>query len=388
MYRAVLLALLIMTPAAVTAAPSSGFATTAPVAESSMLTLSDAARTGVGVTQLDVGTTIALGADKGTAQLEQYTLSEQLKTTDDPQATINRFINDTRSDVKQLKRRERQARRAVDNQSLTASEFLKELAIIQVKALSHQKQVDRLAMIDEERAAIDVRTQLASIDSRLITLTGPIRARASESLQGETASGRVAVAGYSDGVALAMIEGTRYRREAIRMDYWTAREPNEFGLEQAVDRIAELYPDAFNESPQYGVNVLGAGIFRLELTPSGRTIVAHLDGTTEQVFSEHQTWRLDVIERGPAKTVVDNGTQLSVNRTIPGGPLRIVTRDNRTGVPITASVHVDGVQVSTGSDGVVWVLSPQTPRFTVSATTQQGSVTITVRALGVRSLGG
>ncbi|MFC7136385.1 hypothetical protein ACFQRB_07220 [Halobaculum litoreum] len=80
---------------------------------------------------------------------------------------------------------------------------------------------------------------------------------------------------------------------------------------------------------------------------------------------EHQRVRLAGIETGPSVTRTLDLT-LRVNRTFPGGPLRVEVVDPRTGEPVDAVVKIqpdDGASTevgSTGADGVLWTVSPQT----------------------------
>jgi len=105
----------------------------------------------------------------------------------------------------------------------------------------------------------------------------------------------------------------------------------------------------------------------------------------ERVFMERQRVDLDAVSAGEATTRTLDLT-LTVNRTFPGGPLRVAVIDPRTGDPVDAVVKIgreggESVDVgTTGDDGTLWTVSPR-GEFVVTAvevgSTEVSTVSVT-----------
>ena len=77
---------------------------------------------------------------------------------------------------------------------------------------------------------------------------------------------------------------------------------------------------------------------------------------------------------------------MKVNRSFPGGPIRIATTDTETGEPVETTVVIAGIDHETTA-GVVWTVSPARARYPVTVSGPTGNFTTTVRPLPTVPLG-
>ncbi|SHG49990.1 DUF7094 domain-containing protein [Halobaculum gomorrense] len=322
----------------------------------------------VDVVTLDAGTATAFSANASAERIETIALRERItnaNTSDQRQIRILDGLNEVDKDVITLHSRYREAIASYHAGDLSAKAFLIELARIRAEAAALEERtlmLNRLAEETENFALDDSR--VFSIVYDLRTFDGPVRARAAAAIAGEPAgTTRVYVATTDESIVLSTIADGRYVREAFRGDL---RDRDNTGIDEetAQNVTARSYPEVWAAT---GGSVSGqgsGGTFVFDLTYPNGTLTAFVGGGTERVFMEHQRIDLSGIRSREAVTRTLDLT-LTVNRTFPGGPLRIAVTEPRTGEPVDAVVKIgrEGGESAdigtTGDDGVLWTVSPR-----------------------------
>lgn len=398
MLRVALLAFLVVLalPAGVGGASPLAATSTAAVADADdvpILTLDGTERSSFATGSLDVGTALADQRRSAAARLERHTLEDRFRSNDSTDAR-QRLLLGTATAVENrvdaLHDEERELRAAYTNRSIDTTTLVRRLALLDARAGELRATLDRVAALADEVPQFAIGGRIDRLDAALIGFEGQVRDRTLSAIRGDGPATRVYVDASGGGVVLATIDGGRYVREVYRADSRDAETADGVAFGEAVTLTGELYaPYAFNDSLTIGNNFFGpyVGTYRLTIQMSQGTVVTYLDATTRRIFFEVQERRLDFASSRAAVVGADNGTRLVVNRTFPGGPLRLATSDNETGEPLAATVHVDGRTVRTGDDGVAWTLAPRGP-VDVTADGPRGNVTISVRPLSPKQVHG
>jgi hypothetical protein len=188
------------------------------------------------------------------------------------------------------------------------------------------------------------------------------------------------------GIVLSTMIGGTYVRETLRIDRRDQSASGSMTLLEAQNKVFEAYPWAAENPGGIETNPYGSNIHSVSIEHSHGTLVTYVDGGTKEVFKEVQYKRLTGKNSLPPGPGVQNTTTssfdtsenvtLTVNRTYPGGPLR-VKLTNETGAPLQGHITVAGEPVGrTNSNGVLWTLGPA-EQFRVSATYEDTTVNVT-----------
>lgn len=337
------------------------------------------------VASLDIPTTLTLHHDTAAARLNEYARTEQLDQATDQQARV-RLLFEATADLQArgsaLRARDDALRAAYRNHTLTTAEYLNHLVVLhgQVNNLEHRLEHAR-GHAEVTPEAVTLIEQLATIRGRVSALTGPARATVTRSIMGQRSADRVFVATTPDGMIIALIREGRHIREVYRPDHQTGRTAADFGISDVSRRAQDLYPVAYASNTRFGVQTyagVASGTFTISFQLQGGSITAFVDGRSANVYYEIQERELAQLPPGPPASVAANGTRLVVNRSFPGGPLRIATYDNATGDPLSIPVSVGPrPPVRTGDNGVHWTIAPR-GRHTVTAIGSDGNATVRV----------
>jgi len=343
----------------------------------------------IDVVTVDAGTATEFGANASAARIETIALRERItnaSTSDERQIRILDGLNEVDKDAITLHSRHRGAIAAYHAGEISAKEFLVELARIRASAAVLEERVlmlERLAGETEDFTLDDSRVYPVVYDLR--TFDGPVRSRTGAALDGEPGSStRVYVAMTESGIVLSTVADGQFIREAFRGDL-RQRDGTGIDEETAQNVTARSYPEVWAAT---GGSVAGqgsGGTFLFDLAYPNGTLTAFVGGGTERVFMEHQRVDLDAVSAGEATTRTLDLT-LTVNRTFPGGPLRVAVTDPRTGDPVDAVVKIgreggESMNVgTTGDDGTLWTVSPR-GEFVVTAvevgSTEVSTVSVT-----------
>lgn len=349
-----------------------------------LLALNGTSATGFANQSLDVATAVSAGREAAAARLEEYALDASLEGAGPAARSrlVRRSIADIERRVADLRADERALRAAHTNGSIDTRTFVRRLARLHVRASTLDARLEAVGERAASLEGVSYGDRIQSTRAVLVGYAGPVRERVAAAIRGAARPSSVFVSTTPDGLVVATIDGNRYLREAYRGDRRAEGAPEPLALDSAVDRAVSLYPySASSFTGQFGGRV-----YLIDFSIPGGEAAAHLDGSTRDVFYEVRDHRLAAASE--SVTASANGTRLVVNRTHPGGPLRVATYDTAVGGPARATVHIGGRTVNTGDDGVAWVLAPERGRFTVTAVRPAGNVTVRVRPLQPRPVGG
>jgi hypothetical protein len=313
---------------------------------------------------VDAAGATGLGSDAVSARVEQNALESRLAVTEGEarrellRDAVDRLQNETTT----LERRQASAIRSYNAGETTTREFVATLA-----------RVDRTAALLERRAVLlrnvsratfaegnAVTDNISRTRSSLRRFQGPVRDRIRIAVAGQGRT-RVFVATTEQGVALSTIDDGTYIREVYRGFLWQSGGSGLTGAEVST-AVAAAYPEIW-ETRNRTSGTGSSDAFVLTVSHPGGELDAHVRGENRRVFREVQRLPLSTYPPGPAVERSLNGLVIQVNRTYPGGPLRVNVTDQQTGEPVNTSVSISPnsdpgpVTVgSTGDDGVLWTL--------------------------------
>lgn len=373
-------------PAAIPATTSFATNTTAS------LTIPTNARETVSYQQvsLDVSGALTLDVEGLRGRFQRLTLDERFSVTD---STIARRAQlratATRIEIRiaRLQEREAMAITAYNNGSISAQEFLHELAHIDTMADQLAVAADRVAARADSvpRSSINGQPAVNWAQNRRIELgplQGPVREQIANTLRGNNTvrtegnppSGvidigpahgqrleplRVYVETSREGIALTTVYNDQYYREASLSSARNATGGGLSGSVDAFDRVRELYPWA---SANSGYTELSGdrrtNVSRVTLFHNQGQLTTFLNQSSGQVVAEHQQKTLSTIPTTNPVTATRGSLRLRVNRTHSTGPLE-VSLTTPAGDPVDGRVAINGRTVGqTGADGRLWTVAP------------------------------
>ena len=349
-----------------------------------VLTLGTASsRTALDSPSLALGNFLAMDRDGFRTQLGTNSLDKQLETADSVEKKkqiLNRYRYRIENRIISLKATERQAAQAFSNGTISESEYLRTLGQIDAEAERIRTAIDALKKHAEStNFGIDA----YSLKAKLATVEGPVRDRIAKTLQGRADPTRIYVETADSGVVLSTIVEGAYVRETFRADNRDPSKQESISVQNAMTEVIQpQYPWVSNPNNWTGSSRrVYSPIQSIKYTYdySHGSLTAYVDTGTAKVYREIQYKELTGEPSLPPGPTVANSSEnvtVTVNRTYPGGPLR-VRLTNATGAPLRGEVTVAGERVGrTGPNGALWTLGPA-EQFRVSATDDDTTVNVT-----------
>jgi len=323
---------------------------------------------------VDLGPAVGLSTNAMTDHLRTKTLVERIEaanTTAERRDRLETALRDLESHVDELDERQTTAAEAYGRGELNERELLVTLVRISIAAEELNERRNRIETLAADTSGFDLdRGQLASLGNQLSAFRGPVRAHAEAVLQGEVEPHRFYISTGSRSVTVSTILDDTYLREAYRGDLRNG-DGDAIELEVALDIVAASYPVIWNTTREQ-TQVFGGGeTYPVRIAHGRGDLTAFVDSDARIVYAEHQRRPLASMVADQRVEETGERIRLVVNQTYPGGPAQIRVVDQTTGEPIDATVSVavetgDATQVgTTGSDGVLWTLSPYR-RYTVA----------------------
>lgn len=342
----------------------------------------DPARTNFDSPSFSLGNTLAMDRDVFWTRLSVDTLDRQLeaaRSAEKKKQILIRYQYRIENRIISLKARERKVTSAYSNGTISERNYLRTLGQIDAEADEIRSVINVMNARAENVPRFDLDTEALTLKGHLVTVEGPVRDRISRVVRGQTASTRIFVSTSRHGVALSTIAGDTYVREIVLQDLRDpSAAPNLSHLE-AKNRVIEHY---FGSHEARGTDTIRLGttdIFSVSVNHEHGDLIAYVDGGTKNIFKEVQYKRLtgnESLPPGPGVVNATGNVTLTVNRTYPGGPLR-VKLTNATGAPLRGQVTVAGEPVGrTNSEGVLWTLGPA-EQFRVTATYEDATINVT-----------
>lgn len=303
-----------------------------------------------------------------TAAIESYI--DGAEESEERQRRIRASLRDVEQEADALRERRQAAIQAYNRDEISTEEFLVELATVGARAEAYEVRVATLQQSAREtddwteQEESRVKSRIESVRYQLRALGGPVSDRAAAAIRGTAPTTRVFVTTGPQGYELSTITNGTYVREAFR---GAVRENNRSASltpSTAADVVGQSYPIISKHGGDPGV--IGSGTTYVVTVPrNGSTLTAFVDSESERVFKEYQRIPLEEFHDGSTETNVKSGLRLTVNRSYPGGPVRVSVTDAETGEPADTTITIaqnggQGVVVGrTGDDGVLWTLSPR-----------------------------
>lgn len=347
------------------------------------LTLSDdPAASGDGYVGVDVGATLADDADRLDARYDDHHVDVRIENADSEaqqRAIVREEEERLAESIAQLRERERTAYTEYYEGERSEHELLVELAVVHTNAAVLAESVSRLEESADEVPGVSLGSEIEEMEVETLTMQGPVRERVAEMLRGESDPARVHVETDGNGVVLGVVDGDRFRREAYRADHRDPdAEPQYTTLGQSENRIAELYPSIFSEA-RWSYSEVGTDTHRGIGNHAEGTLTVYLDAATGEVYRELQTLRLGGTDTVTAGSETENGVELTVSRTVPGGPAKATVTDAETGDPLSGEVELNDRVVGQSEDGEVWFVAP---RDSMVVTVTVGETEVAVETSG------
>jgi len=340
-------------------------------------------RTALDSPSLALGNSLAMNRDGFRTQLSINSLDRQLENADSAEKkkqVLNRYRYRIENRIISLKATEQQATQAFLNGTISEGEYLRTLGQIDAEAGEIRRAVNAL----KERAeSANFGVDANSLKIKLVTVEGPVRDRIAKTLQGRANPARIYVETADSGVVLSSIVDGTYIRETFRSDNRDPSKRKSISVQNAITEVIQpQYPWVSNPNNWTGSSRrVYSPIQSIKYTYdySHGSLTAYVDTGTAKVYREIQHKELTGEPSLPPGPTVANSSEnvtVTVNRTYPGGPLR-VRLTNATGAPLRGEVTVAGERVGrTGPNGELWTLGPA-EQFRVSATYDDTTVNVT-----------
>lgn len=356
-----------------------------------VLTLDTETRTEFSSQSLNVAAALGNQHQETKTRLNRYAFNVAFAEAESDGARRGVLIDATSDldyQLQQLTAQDHRLRAQYANGSIEEAAYIRGLARIDREARELERNLDRIDRAADRVPQPGVNPDIRRLRTEIVGLAGPVRGQAAVAMTGERPPARFYIEAASNGLVLSGIDSGRYEREAVRTDHRSSEVDPSFDLDSAVSRSRELYPEAFNESISTGVRFIGKGRYQVDITLRSGAIRSYLDSGTRLAFYERQRHELAPDSDAPVAVETENETRVAVNRTYPGGPLRIAVTDTDSGAPKDALVDVAGHRISTDQSGVAWTLGPPALEFPVVVVTDSGTVSMTVRPIQPPRLGG
>jgi hypothetical protein len=341
---------------------------------------------------LDVGVAVATGSRELRSDYATTTFERQF-FQQDSEAARDRLVDETLDDIEtrrtSLEQRNQRAIRQYANGAITATDFLRQRALIDTESRQLTSRLERVRTAAGTAPGYslsqDQRFRLENNRGVLKTYRGPISQRVSAETAGAAEPNAIYVEASSEGYMLSTIVDNQYTRETYLGSERDSSATDQFAqtddsLGAVNTRAGNLYPWLYSE--QYpSVQAYGrSAIYQIQANHPNGQLTAYLDGGTTNVFFETQTLELTTVDRSEVATNVNQSVRVRVQESFESGPLLVTVTDNRTSSTKDATVRISGKRIgTTGPDGALWTVEPRGD-YTVTVTTQDGeTVRVPVR---------
>ncbi|MFB6221405.1 MAG: hypothetical protein ABEH90_08190 [Halolamina sp.] len=337
-------------------------------------------RTEINRTTLNLGSSARFAGNLSAVRMETIAVERYITATDDEDEQSRRIIeaiSTVEQEVITLRGRQQAAITAFNRGELTPREFVIELATISARAEALEDRVAMLVTLADDIEGFSL-SRANPVRYELRAFDGPVRERAIEAIRGTAPPTQFFVTTGPEGYELTTIDGGTYVREAFRGAVRSGDASATMETSTAINVTRRSYP-VITRGVDASVTASGTTNI-VTVTQTNESLTAFVDSGSERVFKEYQQVPLAKFQSGPAASNVLNGLRITVNRTYPGGPMRVHVADADTGEPVNLSVTIsqgpaEGVEVGrTGDDGTLWTLSPR-GSFTVTAVGEETAAT-------------
>jgi hypothetical protein len=288
--------------------------------------------------------------------------------------------------TEKLVREQHRAIRAYANGNLSEEAFLRKLAAIHRAASALDSRLEKVESLALRIDVFYLDNKMQHITPLVTSLLGPVRERVVDALEAGAGVPEVSVEATESAVVLSLVEDGRYVRESFFHDNlqfdgsMNSRYNGTLQLDQgtkAFSQAAKYYPWVWGQLRDIDQTPWG-NAYRYTPTHRHGQLTTYLDGYSGWVFREVQNLRLSALPTTTIRNVSDAGLRIVLERTYPGGPMRVEVYDAASGNPVDAAVSIGPESVgATGGDGTLWLVEPRTDyALAVSQGAENVSVTV------------
>jgi|AntRauTorcE11898_2_1112593.scaffolds.fasta_scaffold09727_1 hypothetical protein len=352
------------------------------------ITTGSDARAGSAEHGADLGSALAMGDTEFRTQIRLGTVErafENAESTEERQAILDEHLDEIKDRTVALHEREAALAAAYSNGEMDDSTLVRDIAEVSKEARtlrSAADTVDELAATDPE-----VTVSVRNIKGDLSRFDSPIRTQLLEATYGNAErAGPIQISAAENTLVLSTLDESIsdnddriYVREGVQFDRFAPDEPPTFeSLTELDDRGPELYPWIY--SNLFGLGISGYDrLIALNLDHPRGESTSHIDFSTQEVVMEYHTLTVDSLSTTATVSRTNENATVSSHRVSGGGPVWVAVTGPDSDEPVDATVSVAGQQpVETGENGTAWLLAPEGD-VEVTATTDAGEVSITVR---------
>ncbi|MFB6196933.1 MAG: hypothetical protein ABEI52_01520, partial [Halobacteriaceae archaeon] len=343
-------------------------------------TLSSINRSSFSSTSLDISTALQVSYSNASTRLKRYLIRQRFNAINTPEGRRKYLVNLSQAvleEATQLLIREKESRQRFQSNRIDAGHYLVILGELHAQAGNLRAIINEINGLRQQlpESGEQIQRSLLIATAKLITLRGPVRSRALHGVLGGQSQGRTFVGVSQRGVVLASIINGDYVHES---SFDTEYQPSTLEIGEASEIYKNYYTWGWDSSSARISGLIVA--FSSSFAYDHGVVESYLDGTTGTVYREIQRKDISALPSGSATSVSREGLTLVVNRTYPGGPLRVSVH-HASGAPANAVIRINGTAVgSTGSDGVLWTIGGDA-QFAVIADTGETQLTLFIRPL-------
>ncbi len=332
----------------------------------------------------DLGSALAMGDTEFENRIELGALEREFQSADSPEERES-LLEAYREEVgeRTIVLHEREAVIAAEYRTgeIDSDKLLRELAELSEEARTLSTAADTIETLSatDPRVSVSVRNVRGELDR----FDSPIRQEALDATYGDAdRTEPILLSAAEDRLLLSTLENGTYVREGVQFDRFTPDEPGTFdSLTELDDRGPELYPWIYANLFEFGISgydwLIGLSLDH----PRGQSM-SYIDATTQDVVMEYHTLDVESLPTTSTVSRTNENATISSNRVTDGGPVWVEVTEPDSDDPMDATITVEGQHpVETGEDGTAWVLAPEGD-VDVTATTDAGEVSITVREPG------
>lgn len=330
----------------------------------------------------DLGSALAMGDTAFRSEIDLRTVErdfEAAESPDEAQAVLEAQRDRIRERTIDLHEREAGLAAAYDDGEIDRAELLRGITQISEEATTLRSAAETV----EELSGTDpqVSVSVRNIRGELTRFDSPIRGELRAATDGDAArTGPIQLSAAEETLVLSTLrsDGT-YVREGVQFDRFAPEQPSNFeSLTELDDRGPELYPWIYANLFEFGISgydwLIGLSLDH----PRGESM-SYIDVTTQNVVAEYHTLDVETLSTTATVSRTNEAATISSSRVVDGGPVRVSVTAPDSEQPVPATVSVAGQEpVETGEDGSAWVLAPEGD-VEVTATTDAGQVSVTVR---------
>jgi hypothetical protein len=322
-------------------------------------------RTEIDGATLNLGPATQFNDNVSAVEIQTAAVVEYIRAAEDDSERSRRIIqasSTVETEIITLRDRQQEAIEAFNDGELSPEAFVVELATISAKADALEQRMMRLTDLAEEIDGFSL-SRPTEIQYELRTFGGPVRERAVDAIRGTDEPTLFFLTTGPEGYELATVDNGSYYREAYRGAEFSGNTDATMSPDEAVDVVEASYPDIFRLGDPSATTSGTTNI--VTVSGPGRSLTAFVDSGEEAVFKEYQRIALDQYDSEAVASNTINGINVTVNRTYPGGPLRISVTDAESGEPIDLAITLSQGQAErtaigrTGEDGTLWTISPR-----------------------------